>query len=323
MEKTVSVVMCTYNGAKFIREQLDSIINQTYPIHELIVQDDCSTDETVAIIKEYMETYSFIKLYVNEHNLGFNQNFKSATMKATGDYVAISDQDDVWFPEKLEKQVLAIGNHDICGSNYLRGGAQTQTEFFDMECNFERLLFSSLVMGHTMLCQRTFIQTESNWISSIWYDWSLSLHASLQHGIIKLKEPLVFHRKHTNEVSMIEYAKAKSADQHKAWEPYIWGLSKYRTLQKNPNRKVIYTYLLEKTDLDHFRLVHHLCELLLKEDFLSILRLCRLCQRKRHSIYWKEIKGIRGWIRGFFIPMIHACSPTPFVLYKDLSVVNS
>ena len=122
--KTVSVVMCTYNGAKYLREQLDSIISQTYPIYELIVQDDCSTDETVAIIKEYMETYSFIKLYVNEHNLGFNQNFKSATMKATGDYVAISDQDDVWFPEKLEKQVLAIGNHDICGSNYLRGGAK-------------------------------------------------------------------------------------------------------------------------------------------------------------------------------------------------------
>jgi len=52
--------MCTYNGAKYIREQLDSIINQTYPIFEIIIQDDCSTDDTVDIIREYAETHSFI-----------------------------------------------------------------------------------------------------------------------------------------------------------------------------------------------------------------------------------------------------------------------
>ena len=58
MKKKVSVVMCTYNGAKYIREQLDSIINQTYPIFEIIIQDDCSTDDTVDIIREYAETHS-------------------------------------------------------------------------------------------------------------------------------------------------------------------------------------------------------------------------------------------------------------------------
>ena len=106
--KTVSVVMTTYNGELFLREQLDSILCQTYPIHELIVQDDCSTDNTVEIIKEYATRHPFIKLYVNEHNLGFNKNFKTAVMKATGDYVAIADQDDIWFPEKIEKQVQAM-----------------------------------------------------------------------------------------------------------------------------------------------------------------------------------------------------------------------
>ena len=313
--------MCTYNGAKYLREQLDSIISQTYPIYELIIQDDCSTDDTVDIIKEYMEKYSYIKLYINEHNLGFNQNFKSACMKATGDYVAISDQDDVWFPEKNAKQVESIGNHDICCSSYLRGEKQINAKIIDLECNFERLLFSNPVMGHTMLCQLHFIQDESNWISSIWYDWSLSLHASLQHGIIKLKEPLVFHRKHANEVSTIEFAKTNSVNQINILKPYVEGFKKYKVLQKNSNRKVIYTYFSEKTDLDHFRLVHHLCELLLKEDLLSILRLCRLCQRNRHSIYWEGVKGIRGWIRGFFIPMIHAYFHS--ILYKDFSINNS
>lgn len=89
MEKKVSVVMCTYNGAKYIREQLDSIINQTYPIFEIIIQDDCSTDDTVDIIREYTETHSNIRLFQNEKSLGINRNFFSVMDKAQGDYIAI------------------------------------------------------------------------------------------------------------------------------------------------------------------------------------------------------------------------------------------
>ena len=68
--KSVSIVMCTYNGAKYIREQLDSIINQTYPIFEIIIQDDCSTDETVEIIRKYAENHSNVHLFQNEKLLG-------------------------------------------------------------------------------------------------------------------------------------------------------------------------------------------------------------------------------------------------------------
>lgn len=57
--KTVSVVMCTYNGEKYLREQINSILAQTYPLYELIIRDDCSTDNTVNILKEYEEKYSF------------------------------------------------------------------------------------------------------------------------------------------------------------------------------------------------------------------------------------------------------------------------
>lgn len=106
--------MGTYNGAEYIREQLDSILSQTYPLKEIIIQDDGSTDDTVAICTAYAEKFPIIHFSRNASNLGFNQNFKSAAMKATGDFVAFSDQDDVWFPTKIEKQVAAIGNHDIC-----------------------------------------------------------------------------------------------------------------------------------------------------------------------------------------------------------------
>ena len=75
---SISVVMCTYNGDKYLEQQIDSILCQTYPIHELIIQDDCSTDRTVTIIEAYQKRDPRVKLYINEAPLGFNYNFSSA-----------------------------------------------------------------------------------------------------------------------------------------------------------------------------------------------------------------------------------------------------
>ena len=313
--KTVSVVMCTYNGAKYLREQLDSIISQTYPIYELIIQDDCSTDGTVAIIKEYIENYSFIKLYVNEHNLGFNQNFKSAAMKATGDYVAISDQDDVWLPNKLEKQVETIGSCDICFSNHLllKEGGRVENDPFTDRC-LERLLFYNHVSGHTMLCRRDFIQNPSNWIDFFWYDWGLAINASLQNGMVKVEEPLNLWRRHESEVTMKEYEK-NIHPKRSAYHAYLFGWIAYKKLLKNENRRQLYTHIFEHTDSTHFPLTHQFCGLLIKDDFVSIMRLCRLCQKHRHLIYWKAQHGIMGWVRGFFFPFIHAENAA--AMYKD------
>ena len=112
--KNVSIILCTYNGARFLREQLDSIVNQTYPIYELIIQDDCSTDSTESIAKEYVEKFPFIKFVKNETNKGINLNFFSAISRATGEYIAISDQDDIWELNKIEKQIDCIGDHLFC-----------------------------------------------------------------------------------------------------------------------------------------------------------------------------------------------------------------
>ena len=137
--KTVSVVMCTYNGEVFLREQLDSIVTQTHPIHELIIQDDCSTDHTAEIVTEYAQRYPYIRFHRNTQNLGFNRNFQDALSKATGDFVAIADQDDIWYPEKIQKQAETIGGHDICisayhtGSTYRTDGSmQTVTPCYEL-----------------------------------------------------------------------------------------------------------------------------------------------------------------------------------------------
>ena len=78
MNNTVSIVLCTYNGARYIEQQLDSIIAQTYPIHEIIVQDDGSTDDTWTILERYARNYSVIRLFRNEGRHGVNGNFLSA-----------------------------------------------------------------------------------------------------------------------------------------------------------------------------------------------------------------------------------------------------
>ena len=92
----ISIAMTSYNGEKYIREQLDSILTQTYGNFELIICDDRSKDSTVEIIKDYCIKDSRIKLYVNEKNLGFKKNFEKAISLCKGEYIALSDQDDIY-----------------------------------------------------------------------------------------------------------------------------------------------------------------------------------------------------------------------------------
>jgi len=95
--------MGTYNGARYLREQLDSFVNQTRLPDELVICDDCSNDETVAIIRNFAEKAPFaVKWEQNEENLGFTGNFSKVLSLTNGDLVFLSDQDDVWFDNKIE-----------------------------------------------------------------------------------------------------------------------------------------------------------------------------------------------------------------------------
>ncbi len=109
----ISVAMATYNGDKYISQQLDSILNQSLMPYEIIISDDASTDDTVAIINEYMAKYKIIKIYQKLTNIGVVKNFENAIKLCTGDYIALSDQDDVWLPNKLQ---MLLDNID---DNYL------------------------------------------------------------------------------------------------------------------------------------------------------------------------------------------------------------
>lgn len=120
----ISVVMTTYNGIKYISEQLDSIRTQTLMPDEVIIADDVSSDGTYELCKEYIRRYGLEgwKVYRNEKNLGPAENFKNAIMQAQGKYIFTADQDDIWMTDKLESMVSVMEKRpeiNLLLSNYI------------------------------------------------------------------------------------------------------------------------------------------------------------------------------------------------------------
>ena len=111
MRAKFSVAMCTYNGTRFVAEQLASIAAQTRLPDELVVCDDRSADATVECIREFARTAPFpVRVFENEKNIGSTKNFERAIELCEGDFIAVADQDDVWMPEKLQRLEEILAN---------------------------------------------------------------------------------------------------------------------------------------------------------------------------------------------------------------------
>lgn len=109
----IGIAMTTYNGEKYLKEQIDSILNQTVSDFELIVCDDVSSDSTMDILNDYAEKDDRVHVFRNEENLGFLKNFEKAIricLDRGAEYVALSDQDDVWTENHLEVLLNTISS---------------------------------------------------------------------------------------------------------------------------------------------------------------------------------------------------------------------
>ena len=143
---SISVVMSTYNGKSFIKKQLDSILNQTVIPDEVIICDDCSSDDTVDIISNYITVNNLNTwtLSVNKKNLGYKANFYQGILKSKGDYVFFSDQDDVWLPNKIELMMQTFNEHPeiwtincgVCLINEFDNPIKEKIEKNWSNCNF-------------------------------------------------------------------------------------------------------------------------------------------------------------------------------------------
>ena len=109
----VDILMATYNGEKYLRPQIESILDQTFKDFNLIICDDCSKDNTWKILEEYAQKDSRIKIIKNEKNLGYNKNFEKLLGFVTSDYFMLSDQDDFWLPNKVEESYKKITTENL------------------------------------------------------------------------------------------------------------------------------------------------------------------------------------------------------------------
>lgn len=116
-----SVALCTYNGEKYIKEQLDSILNQSVPVDEIVICDDNSNDATHDIINQYCSEFpNIIKFHINEVNLRSVKNFEKAISLCTNEIIFLSDQDDIWHLEKVKHFIAYFENNpniDVVASN--------------------------------------------------------------------------------------------------------------------------------------------------------------------------------------------------------------
>lgn len=207
--KLVSVVMATYNGEMYLREQVDSIINQTYRPIEIIIVDDCSSDSTFDILKEYERRHDFIRVYKNEINKGVSSTFSSGVAKSFGSYIAFSDQDDFWLPNKLDKLVNDIGNNLLICSDFISVDSQLNVigDQYNKSMNkLPRQCFSDYLIGNNIIGCCTMISRELVTLSMpipdrfYMHDYYFAIWASFYNSIKKIPDSLVYYRQHNNNV---------------------------------------------------------------------------------------------------------------------------
>lgn len=211
----ISVALCTYNGEDFLKEQLDSILNQTYPRLEIVVVDDCSTDSTWSILQDYVSKNN-IRLFQNSQNLGYNQNFEKAMRLCNGEKIAISDQDDIWDREKISLQYAAFRDNDLVyhDSELIDKNGSSMKMLISDKFNFYRgdspepFLFMNCVSGHSIMFSRSLIDKALPFPRGFYYDHWLAFVATSTGKIDFICKPLVKYRQHSkNNTDLLGVAK--------------------------------------------------------------------------------------------------------------------
>lgn len=200
----ISIALCTYNGALYLKEQLNSILSQDYQNIEIVISDDKSTDGTYELLQSYQLKYPQIKLQQNTMNLGFNKNFEQTIFRCKGAYIAIADQDDIWVSNKLSILLTAIKNdlliyHDSVYIN--EQGQPTGKKIFDVhrfvkgQCT-SYLLYNNCVSGHACFFKNSLLNYITSFPKEIYYDWWIAYTAACMGQIGYVTQPLVKHRRH-------------------------------------------------------------------------------------------------------------------------------
>jgi len=203
----VSVAMITYNGAEFLEEQIESIYAQTYENIEVIVCDDRSTDATVEILQKYHLSHG-LQYQVNEKNLGISKNFAKAFSLCKGEFIAPSDQDDIWKSEKIQTLVDEIKDsaliYSITTAIDEKGHAVDFTmpkDAYIQGHNNLAFLFDNCVSGHTTMFIKELLPYMKEIPEVMYPDWWSAFVASTYGKISFYNKPLVLYRRHSAQAT--------------------------------------------------------------------------------------------------------------------------
>ncbi|MEG1886735.1 MAG: glycosyltransferase family 2 protein [Oscillospiraceae bacterium] len=219
-----SVALAAYNGEKFIKKQLQSILNQTVKPTEVIITDDCSTDKTPQIVEEFIGVSGLTdwKLYRSDKNVGYRRNFYNAIERTSAEIIFLCDQDDVWQPQKAEKmldlfqsnpQALAVNssfkfiNQDDEDISFNKRDGKSNNNLIHQriaEKEFVRISVNDIVRynispGCTMAIRRKVaMRYLSKTNCAMPHDWELNILAAEMDGLYFYNSPLINYRIHQN-----------------------------------------------------------------------------------------------------------------------------
>jgi glycosyltransferase involved in cell wall biosynthesis len=216
MSPLISIVMATYNGEKYLREQVDSLLAQSYPSLEFVFVDDASSDSSLEILQQYASQDERIHLVVNPFNQGLLSTFETGIRAAKGEMIALADQDDVWISDKISLLAGAIGSHSmIYADSALTDAAGARTgKFSDRNhlCDYPTALhyvFGTKAMGHAMLFKREIIDIALPFPDYVGHDYILGFAATALNGVSYFPATLVNYRQHSSNTMGADLSKGK------------------------------------------------------------------------------------------------------------------
>lgn len=253
----ISIAMATYNGAKYIKEQIESILAQTIQNFELVVCDDNSIDNTFPILQEYAARDNRIHVYKNDTNMGFKRNFEKVIGLTHGDYIALCDQDDIWTPDHLSvlySNLVGCGKSCdmVCGASELidnegreLGLSLAWIEAYDRieetdnaKIAYTLLFFRNPFQGASMMMRREFINQALPIPDDVFFhDTWLSTLACFRGRMQYINRTVNQYRYHNNNVSGL------NVDRKNKFGTFILHILK----TCNPDRLAMTEALIERT----------------------------------------------------------------------------
>jgi len=305
--RKISVVMCTYNGERYLEEQLNSILCQSYPFYEIIITDDCSSDHTWDILLKYQQRYpNLFFCERNTRNLGYHVNFIRSLRKASGNFIAISDQDDIWHLDKLEVMVnnigdklLLISNSEIIDINKTSIG-KLYEKLIIADFSLEKLIWENRVYGHACMINRKVVDLIDSSIEFSSHDYIVALICSCFGSVSVIDKELQQWRRHSEASTWqyqnvnIEFKKKLSGTSKMILA--VWGLitgNKSEIIKRGflKIEGILNSVSSEKGLNSHFGEIRKITILMSRQNFFSYVKATCLCWELRKEMFCYPEKG--------------------------------